>query len=131
MADKHCRSYTDSTLTRQSTRTYTQSSQMCILLSSGWDDNLNGGKLCLYHKSGGKDDGICGEQVTLVAPAGDTLVVFDSHMEHEVMPSFADRYTCIASIALVPVYTDAHHSILATHCSSKHCRRICTSCSPM
>ena len=68
---------------------------MCMLLCSGWDDNLNGGKLCLYHKPGGKDSGKdgrnCGEQVTLVAPAGDTLVVFDSHMEHEVMPSFADR----------------------------------------
>lgn len=90
---------------------------MCILLSSGWDENLNGGKLCLYHKSGGKDDRICKEQVTLVAPAGDTLVVFDSHMEHEVMPSFADRYTCFASIALVLVYTEARHSILAKHCS--------------
>ena len=73
-------------------------SQRCILLSSGWDNNLNGGKLCLYHKAGGKDSkaggkdsGNCGEQVTLVAPAGDTVVVFDSHMEHEVMPSFADR----------------------------------------
>ena len=61
------------------------------LLSSGWDDNINGGKLCLYHKSSGKDGGTSGEQVTLVAPAGDTLVVFDSYMEHEVMPTFADR----------------------------------------
>ena len=61
------------------------------LLSSDWDDDINGGKLCLYHKRGEKDRETCGEQVTLVAPAGDSLVVFDSHMEHEVMPTFADR----------------------------------------
>ena len=64
---------------------------MRVVLSSGWDDNQNGGKLCLYHNPGRKDNKDSGEQVTLVAPAGDTLVIFDSRMEHEVMPSFADR----------------------------------------
>ena len=65
--------------------------KMYDMLPSGWDDDLYGGKLCLYHNPGGKGSGNCGEQVTLVAPVGDTLVVFDSRIEHEVMPSFADR----------------------------------------
>ena len=53
---------------------------------------LNGGKLCLYHKPTSSGSRRQGEQATLVAPAGDTLVVFDSRMEHEVLPTFADRY---------------------------------------
>ncbi len=70
---------------------------LCCLLVD-WDSKLNGGQLCLYHKPTGDqgqacgDQGqACGDQATLVAPAGDTLVIFDSHMEHEVFPSFADR----------------------------------------
>jgi len=76
-----------------------------VLSDVDWDSKLNGGQLCLYHKPKGDqgeacgdqdkacgDQGqACGEQATLVAPAGDTLVIFDSHMEHEVFPSFADR----------------------------------------
>ncbi|KAL0023769.1 hypothetical protein WJX77_003977 [Trebouxia sp. C0004] len=75
-------------------------------LNPDWDSTLNGGQLCLYCKPTGDqgkacgdqgqacgDQGkACGEQATLVAPAGDTLVIFDSHMEHEVFPSFANRY---------------------------------------
>ena len=61
-----------------------------VLLFSGWNNNLNGGKLCLYDKSN-KKDSTCAERAQLVVPAGDTLVVFDSHVEHEVLPSFADR----------------------------------------
>ena len=63
-----------------------------------WDSKLDGGQLCLYHKPTGDQiqacgDQVkaCGEQATVVAPTGDTLVIFDSHMEHEVFPSFADR----------------------------------------
>ena len=64
-----------------------------ILVDAGWDEKLNGGKLCLYHSpTAGQDkNSMQGEQATLVTPAGDTLVVFDSRMEHEVLPSFADR----------------------------------------
>lgn len=69
-----------------------------VLFAVDWDSKLNGGQLCLYHKPTGDqgkacgDQGqACGDQATVVAPAGDTLVIFDSHMEHEVFPSFADR----------------------------------------
>lgn len=68
----------------------TPSANQLVLLNSGWDNNLNGGKLCLYDKSNKKDSSGA-ELAQLVAPAGDTLVVFDSHVEHEVLPSFADR----------------------------------------
>ena len=64
---------------------------IAIFMLSGWDSNLNGGKLCLYHRPTTNASKGGGEQVTLVAPVGDTLAVFDSHMEHEVLPSFADR----------------------------------------
>lgn len=62
-------------------------------LNPDWDSKLNGGQLCLYHKSTGDQSSASGQQVTLVPPAGDTLVIFDSHVEHEVLPSFADRLT--------------------------------------
>lgn len=60
-----------------------------------WDSKLSGGQLCLYQKSSGNQSSTCGQQVTLVPPVGDTLVIFDSHVEHEVLPSFADRsFSC-------------------------------------
>ena len=58
---------------------------MHILLSSGWDDNINGGKLCLFNKPGEKIGGTIGDT------CGDTLVVFDSYIECGLMPTFADR----------------------------------------
>ena len=62
-----------------------------VVLVLDWDSKLSGGQLCLYHKSSENQSSACGQQVTLVPPAGDTLVIFDSHVEHEVLPSFADR----------------------------------------
>ena len=62
-----------------------------VVVMPDWDIKLNGGQLCLYHEPTGNQSSACGQQVTLVPPAGDTLVIFDSHVEHEVMPSFADR----------------------------------------
>jgi len=98
-----------------------------VLFTVDWDSKLNGGQLCLYHKPTGDqgkacgdqgqacgdqgkacgeqgkacgDQGkACGEQATLVAPAGDTLVIFDSHTEHEVFPSFADRCLNLHSVS--------------------------------
>ena len=66
---------------------------LLIPVVADWDEKLNGGKLCLYHRlpTGQDKDNMQGEQAILVTPAGDTLVVFDSRMEHEVLPSFADR----------------------------------------
>lgn len=61
---------------------------MHTLLSTGWDDRINGSKLCPYHKPAGKNGRTRGEEVT---PAGNTLVVFNSYMEQEVMPTLADR----------------------------------------
>ena len=88
------------------------SAPLTVLAGADWDEKLDGGKLCLYHRptaasdrpaaasdspSAASDkptaasDSSQGEQATLIAPAGDTLVVFDSRLEHEVLPSFADR----------------------------------------
>ena len=63
-----------------------------FLTDADWDEKLNGGKLCLYHKQAAGTDSMQGEQASLITPAADTLVAFDSRLEHEVLPSFADRY---------------------------------------
>ncbi|KAL0031913.1 hypothetical protein WJX79_004937 [Trebouxia sp. C0005] len=79
-------------------------------LNPDWDSKLHGGQLCLYHKPTGDQGQACGEQATLVAPAGDTLVIFDSHMEHEVFPSFADRYALTVWFSRKKKTPDRPHS---------------------
>ncbi|KAL0054937.1 hypothetical protein WJX82_004792 [Trebouxia sp. C0006] len=86
-------------------------------LNPDWDSKLNGGQLCLYHKPTGDQGQACGDQgqacrdqATLVAPAGDTLVIFDSHMEHEVFPSFADRYALTVWFSRKKKTPDCPHS---------------------
>jgi SM-20-related protein len=52
-------------------------------LNKNWKPE-NGGELKLYLENG--------EELTIEPRAG-TLVVFESHMEHEVLMSHADRYS--------------------------------------
>lgn len=64
-----------------------------VVADAGWDEKLDGGKLCLYHTTTAEHNSQKAEQATLVTPVGDTLAMFNSRMEHEVLPSFADRYS--------------------------------------
>eukprot|EP00887_Chlorella_sp_A99_P005631 scaffold1.g5631.t1 len=76
---------------------------LVYLTSPGWDPTHDGGALCVYGHHGapadaaaagdaalrtGLDDGLPG---TVVAPLPGRLVVFDSRLVHEVLPTHAER----------------------------------------
>lgn len=99
-----------------------------MLSDVDWDSKLSGGQLCLYHMPTGHQGKACGEQATLVSPAGDTLVIFDSHMEHEVFPSYADRCRDLQSVSQhLPsietslAATSTLPALKLSHCTVMHC----------
>jgi hypothetical protein len=99
-----------------------------VLSDVDWDSKLSGGQLCLYHMPTGRQGKACGEQATLVSPAGDTLVIFDSHMEHEVFPSYADRCRDLQSVSQhLPsietslAATSTLPALKLSHCTVMHC----------
>ncbi|BDA44136.1 probable Egl nine homolog 3 at N-terminal half [Coccomyxa sp. Obi] len=74
-----------------------------LYLNPGWDPATNGGQLCIYHlahkwRPGMKLDRqsspgyAAGEPAMVVAPIGNRLVVFESNIPHEVLPTSAPRF---------------------------------------
>lgn len=73
-----------------------------------WDTSERGGALRMYMGAECDDEeGVTAEQVIDVAPAGGTLVLFDSRVIlHEVMPTFSQRLALTLWIS-----GDVHHQV--------------------
>ena len=59
---------------------------MICYLNPDWSEE-DAGNLCIYSNNKGGGNG------TSIAPQGGRLVVFDSGLEHQVLPTLADRYS--------------------------------------
>lgn len=75
-----------------------------LYLNPGWDPATNGGQLCIYHLADRWRPGLkldresspgyaAGEPAMVVAPIGNRLVIFESNIPHEVLPTNTPRYT--------------------------------------
>ncbi|CAL8470118.1 g9660 [Coccomyxa elongata] len=84
-----------------------------LYLNPGWDPATNGGQLCIYHmahrwRSGLKLDResspgyAAGEPALVVAPIGNRLVVFESNIPHEVLPTNAPRFALTVWFSKAP-----------------------------
>ncbi|GMH32289.1 hypothetical protein BSKO_00123 [Bryopsis sp. KO-2023] len=58
-------------------------------LNQNWDPQMHGGQLCLYHEES-STPGV--DPCVLISPTAGRFVVFQSEMEHEVLPAFETRY---------------------------------------
>ncbi|GLC55882.1 hypothetical protein PLESTB_001039600 [Pleodorina starrii] len=103
------------------TRTLTA---ICYINEPDWEPQADGGCLALYNVpySGPlRGRGLAaGEPATVVAPLGGRLVVFESHLFHEVMPAYRSRYAVTAWFHSAPPPPTGNQAAAAAAAAAKH-----------